>query len=241
MPIDILKRICYNQTMEWIATQSNYISKVFNDNFLTPGSRRGHFVFADCPVNFLNIVKRLVMQNGGKGKSCVVEITRNLEWQFEQTIKPCRIESRKKLLARCLFETLFMRKMMCAKDMHEFIGDVTINDLNQGIEALCGGDYKKAVEYYKQHKTLWIHKLIDFYPRMELVVILKGTKNPYIQQAINSYLTMRSPATIKLFTDNDPLPNRRTTGGQPLQEGQHYFSIDTYNHIKSVEDFAQQN
>lgn len=228
--------------MEWVTTKFNYdVSKSFKDNYLTPGCSLGHFVFEKCPTAFLDCAKELLLQDKRQCRCCIVEINREIEEAFEKTLKVCPNDLRKSLLARCLFDALFMHEIMLKRGIVKTDNGVTVDVLDKGLQDLCSGDIIRAGEFYLKQNTLEIDRLAGHCREIELVVMLKGTENKFIQQVVNGYIASRTPYAIKVFTDNVALPSYSTAGGQFIERVHDYSSLDINEYIKCTEESTQQN
>ncbi len=190
------------------------IEKSFINYYLTSGRTHDNFIFENCPIEFINEAEKLLKSSTTDTKSCVIRLSRDIEENLEKTLSQCENDFQKSIIARDLFLSIFMTKLIELSN-----GDVEQKEkLENGINAILSGDFEKSKKYHVLSPmpydiTKMIRKIGDF----ELNIFLINTKNKFLQQAINNFISAREPYSIKVFATSSQLPSYLDQNGNLMQ------------------------
>ena len=197
------------------------LTEYFEYNYLTPGHTRDNFVFYGCPKEVIEEAEKSLVIETEDIKPCLIKITRDTENALESVFDKCKNDMQKKIIARSFFVSLFLREL----------GEDNLNDV---ISALSSGDYNRVAEVVSDFPLPYdiAQKIRKIDKKIELNILLIGTENVLIQQAINNYLSSREPYSIKLFTTGKTFPTNYDQCGNLVQWPHDYLSVNVDGYIK---------
>lgn len=207
------------------------LNPYFISYFLTCGQTYDNFVFTNCPVDFMRIAKAQLSIDNDDCNSCVVHISRNDEVLLDNLFCKCTSSYKQKILARDYIDLLIMRELV---KKTEDIGD--LKHIEQHINAIMNGDLASAIEYHIEAPLP--HDITNFIKenkKTEIDFFLFNTDNKFIQSAINNFLSMRTPYSIKVFTNNERLPSYYNESGTPIECPHDYMTRNVYDFINDKE------
>lgn len=207
------------------------ISPYFIDAFLTCGQTYDNFVFTNCPVDFMRIAEAQLSIDNDDCNSCVVHISSSDEAHLDKLFYKCRSSYQLLTLARDYIDLLIMRELV---KKTEDIGD--LKQIEQHINAFRNGDIDSAIDYHfeaplPQH----IIYLIQAFKKTEIDFFLYNTENKILQSAINNFLSMRTPYSIKVFTNKERLPSYYAESGTPIECPHDFINLNVYDFINDKE------
>lgn len=190
------------------------INEFFVEQYLTPGKTYDNFMFEDCPDEFLSLAKIKLSEPCGGVRSCVVCLDRKQESRVEGTLNQVEQELQKKVLARDFITALIFKELLNyleqEKESIEFI-EVQVNAfLNSDCEAVK----QMHASSFMPHDVKRMAKELG---KIELNFILDDTKNIYLQQAINLFISSREPYSVKIFTNNEKLATYYDLNGNIIE------------------------
>jgi len=189
------------------------IDKSFFNSYLTCGKTYDNFIFEKCPMDFLRLAKNSLNEDKNGIKSVVVVITDKEEAMFEATF----------LHLDGFHFKIMARNFVCSKILKEIIKNneeykSKYISLTNGINAMLNGDIDNAIGFNTEAPMPYnVTKLAKELGKIELNIFLINTKNIYIQQAINNFISSREPYSIKVFTNNLKLPSYFNQAGNPIE------------------------
>ena len=208
------------------------INPYFIDAFLTCGQTYDNFVFTNCPVDFMRIAEAQLSIDNDDCNSCVVHISRKDEVLLDKLFYKCTSSYQLRAFARDYIDLLVMRELV---KKIEDIGD--LKHIEQHINALRNGDIDSAIDYHIEAPLPnHIIFLINAIRKTEIDFFLFNTDNTIIQSAINNFLSMRTPYSIKVFTNNERLPSYYDEAGTPIECPHDFINLNVYDFINDKEN-----
>lgn len=190
------------------------INEFFVEQYLTTGKTYDNFMFENCPDEFLSLAKIKLSESCEGVRSCVVCLDRKQEIRVEGTLNQVEQELQKKVLARDFITALIFKELLNyleqEKESIEFI-EVQVNAfLNSDCEAVK----HMHASSFMPHDVKRMAKELG---KIELNFILDDTKNIYLQQAINLFISSREPYSVKIFTNNEKLATYYDLNGNIIE------------------------
>lgn len=190
------------------------VDEFFEKQYLVAGNTYDNFVFENCPNELLSLAQQKLSRNEGTVKPCVACIDRPLEEKVELTINNCAENFQKKILARDFATALVVKELLQYLDNNHELKDF----IDLQIKSFLHNDFKKVKELHGE--CLMPHdvkKIANIIGKIELDFILEDTKNKYLQQAINVFVSSREPYSVKIFTNSDKLPSYYDLNGNIIE------------------------
>ena len=206
-----------------------FIDKYFIENYLTCGKTYDNFIFEKCPTKFLKTAKELLKEIKNGVKAITVSFSDKEEANFESTIH----------FLDKFYSKILARDYVCSKIFIELLKDNTkyvgkCKNLERSLNSILTGDIDNAIGFHCEAPIpAEIIDLSNRVGKIELNIFMENTKNIYFQQVINTFISMRTPFSIKLFTNNEKLTTYYDQSGC-LIECPHDFmrrQVTNYNNI----------
>lgn len=210
------------------------INEYFKDAYLTCGKTRDNFMFAECPIEFIEAINDYLTESSADVKSCVIKITRKQEEKIEKTLSQFEHDIQKNFIARDYICSLIMLEILkgVSSEREE------VRFLRQGIKAILHNDYLKVREFnINSPRPKSITNAVKRFGKIELNVILIDTKNTFLQRAINNFLSSREPYSIKIFTTNRYLPSYHDELGTLIECPHDYMRCNIKDYVQIVDEF----
>ena len=197
------------------------IKEYYKNEYLTCGKTYDNYIFTNCPIEFLKSAYQSLSQQTNEVKPINIKIDRRMEIKLEKLFGQCLSDFHKMIFARDFFNTLFMIQLL----QGSADGSGVFSLYKKGKSVLLSGDYNKAKTYNVNAPIyLDIEREIKKHGKIELNIFLVGTENIYLQQAINNYISARTPYSIKVFTSCQYLPCYADQNGNLIECPHDYIS-----------------
>lgn len=209
------------------------INEYFFKHYLTVGRTYDNFLFENCPAEFISVAKDNLSKRGSAVKPCCVTVTRDIEEFIEKTLNNCSEDFQKKLLARDFIMALIMKELLSYTDKKS-----EYNLVCQQINAFFKNDFERVKDFhFSSFQPSDVKKCMKFLGKIEINFFLEDTKNVYLQQAINIFLSCREPYSVKVFTTNEKLPTYYDPNGNLIECPHDFMRKDVNQFItKDYED-----
>ena len=212
------------------------VSEYFKMDYLTCGQTRDNFLFENCPKEFVLYARKCLCKAQDNVKPCIITITPKLEKDVEKTLIQCKDDLQKSFFARDLICSIFMHQMLKGNERYER----ETSSLYSGIRAILNGDIERAIEYHTTAPMPYeVTQMARKIGKIEVNVFLIDTKNKFVQQAINNFISSREPYSIKVFTTTKSLPSYRDQLGNIVQSPHDYMTIDVNKYITINESMTK--
>ena len=205
------------------------INNTFISSYLTPGISRDNFIFENCPIEFLERAKVLLSSQGQQTKSCVIELTKSNETTISKALDLFESDFHKKLIARDYICSMILKELLIQTNTNP----EAISGLTNGLDAISNQDKEGIINFHSVSPMP--HEITKFYREIcpfELNFILDDTKNIYVQQAINNFISAREPFSVKIFSTKT-LPTYLDQNKTAIENPHDYMK-------RNVQDFIEQ-
>ncbi len=205
----------------------------FVDEYLTCGKNRGNFVFMGASYDVMGEVFNSLQEAKNNCVPINVCLRINDVAQIKKLISECDCEYKKVLMAECYFNSLIMSEIMKKCGLKKTMFGCTLQDVEDGLNALRSGKFDRATEYYvKAPMSSEIEMFAKrFKVRIEINVFLYNMENKYFQFAVNKFLFSRLPFAFKVFS-NKPFCTNTTSRGEFVQSPHDYVLVDVLKNKK---------
>ena len=209
------------------------INEYFKNEYLTPGQTYDNFVFENCSIEFLFEAKQLLEQSTNNNcKSHIIELTNLEEQLIEQTLKKCKSNFQKNIISRDYICSLIMREILSKIPNTED----EIAELNRLISSIKSGDLNSSIDFHAISPMPYeITEIIKKNGNTELNFFLINNQNPFLQSAINNFLSARTPYSIKVFTNNTQLPSSTDQAGNLIQSPHDFMRRNINDYITIID------
>lgn len=205
------------------------INQYFKSQYLTCGKTYDNFIFENCGKEFLKCALESLSQDNNGVKSVVIKISRMTEAKLEKLFDECLYDLQRKFFAKDFVNSLFMMEIL--KDLPEESHRLAV--IKKGKEALVKGNYYGAVKYNQVSPNFYeIQSILKKVGKIELNIFLNGTKNVYLQQAINDFVSSRLPYSVKVFA-SQKLVSYFDQQGNFLQAPHDYLTFNLNHFIEN--------
>ena len=204
------------------------INEYFKSEYLTCGRTRDNFLFENCPREFVAEGSRLLIVPNEDVKPCTMMLTAAMEWKFNKAVKACESDYQKSILARGLICSMIM------VDLLKYNSGETERKLKlfKDIRLMLSGDFDKMKEGYAGSPMPYeISQMARKMGNVELNIFLTDTRNKFLQQAINNFISSREPYSIKVFTTDKRLPTYYDQMGNLIQSPHDYMTMDINQYV----------
>lgn len=211
------------------------INEFFEKEYLVAGNTYDNFIFENCPNEFLKLAKQKIIKSNGEVKPCVVYLNKEQEELLEKILNNFSEEYHKKVLARDFITAMVMKELLKYKTQEhnskEFVSQQITAFYQNNIEKVKGLHCKSFMPYD-------VNKIAKSLGKIELTFILEGTKNIYLQQAINVFVSSREPYSVKIITNNKNLATYYDLDGNII-ECPHDFMRRDVNRFIEQSNFVE--
>ena len=205
------------------------INKFLKEEYLVTGKTYDNYIFENCPNEFLDLAKEMLVKSNNNVKSCVVSLDGQTEKFIEQTLNNFNDDIQKKVLARDIITAFIVKELL----KHHTDKEDIKNFVNAQITAFLHNDIASV---RKMHANSFmphdIKKLAKDIGKIELSFILYGTKNKLLQQSINIFVSSREPYSVKIFTNNEKLPTYYDLNGNLIECPHDFLKRDVNQFIE---------
>ena len=208
------------------------INEHFKNTYLTCGRTHDNFIFENCPKEILSLAKNSLSQNSNNVKSCCITINRDIEQAVEKTLEKFENILQKKIICKDFIIGLFALELL--KNLDEDLSNQPFSkeEIIEGINAILNGCCEDVKNFCTNAPLPYdIKKLISSIGKIELNIFLNDTKNVYLQNAINNFISSREPYSIKLFTTNQKLPSYLDQNGNYIECPHDFMTRNIQNFI----------
>ena len=175
-----------------------FIDKNFEDNYLTVGKTYDNFLFENCPNEFLSIAREKLSMNDNETKSVTLSLDNELENNLQNSLKNFYNPLQKRIICRDLISSMFLRELLNYIDSKDY----SVKDLDRLISIILDGNKEEIIDILPNSPIPYdIERIIRKIGKIELNIFLQDIDNPLLQQAINNYLSSRTPYSIKVFSN----------------------------------------
>lgn len=209
------------------------INDYFKKNYLTCGKTYDNFIFHNCPKDFLQVAYDNLSEEGLDVRPCLIKITREDEEKVEYTLKECSAEFQKLILSRDYVNGRVLKEIYSTVKEKGAAYAV----LKEQVKAFNGGALWRVKQLHAY--APFISEMIEAYRKygkFEINFFLEDTENVYIQNAINNFISSRTPFSVKIFTNLKHLPTYLDEGDTRIECPHDYLSEDVHNFINMKED-----
>lgn len=176
------------------------IDENFINSYLTIGNTYDNFLFENCPNELISIAKERLNTSDNETKSIILNFDKNLSANLQSTLDQFDNPIQKRIICRDLISSMFMKQLL----EHTKSNDYKVNDLDTIISAIQEGNRDKILDTLSHSPIPYdIERLVRKIGKIEVNIFLTDIENNLLQQAINNYLTSRTPYSIKVFSNKN--------------------------------------
>ena len=209
------------------------INQYFKEEYLTCGRTRDNFIFENCPLEVIEVAQILLGERANEVKPCNIDITAEEEMRVENTLSQCMNEYQKNAISRDFVTALIIEQMLSGEDVQEY----DLEMLENGINAILEGDFEQAKRFHLDcPMPSDIVSVMQDVGKIEINFFLIGSKNVYLQRAINNLISSREPYSVKIFTTNKRLPSYQDQAGNRIECPHDFMTKNILNYIQSEDE-----
>ncbi len=207
------------------------VDEYFERQYLTAGNTYDNFIFENCPEEFLGYAKKTLSKKGEDTSPCVVSIDREQEELLEKTLGSFNEDFQRQVLARDYVTASVVDKLLKYTDREQELKDF----VKSQIQAFMQGDSDRVRDMHGESLTPYdVRRLSRRVGKIEVDFILNGTRNKFLQQAINLFVSSREPYSVKIFTSSKSLPTYYDTSGNLIECPHDYMRRDVNEFISGI-------
>ena len=194
------------------------LNEYYKNTFLTAGATRDNFVFENCSNEFINIARDLLSQENNNTKPCNITIDKSISERLDNSIKLFDLEQ-KQIIARDFLNALILQ------EVHKYTeNQAELDSIKQDINNALSQNRDKILSFIQNSPIpYFLERKLTQSGKIEINIFLQDMQNKHLQQAINSYLSSRSPYSIKLFTNEKFLCTYYDLAGNIIQSPHDYM------------------
>lgn len=176
------------------------IDKNFEDSYLIVGNTYDNFLFENCPNEFISIAKEKLSINSNETKSVTLSLDNEVENSLQHSLNNFNNPLQKRIICRDLISSMFLRELLNYIDSKDY----SVKDLEKLISIILDGNKEEIIDILPNSPIPYdIERLVRKIGKIELNIFLQDIDNPLLQQAINNYLSSRTPYSIKVFSNKN--------------------------------------